>query len=131
MLESATGSTAAVATNLAYPVADLLLAALVVALLALRGWRLNRGWALLGARLPAALRRRQHLPADVASGASASGLLPNLFYMAGVALLALAAWQPRSTAGPAPVERWSVLLLPVAFVADGDRRCSSTTTSRP
>ena len=64
VLESATGSPSAVYTNLAYPVGDLLLAVLVVALLALRGWRLDRSWALLGRGFHAALRRRQHLPAE-------------------------------------------------------------------
>jgi diguanylate cyclase len=42
VLASSTGDAAAVAVNLAYPIADLLLAALVMGVLALRGWRLNR-----------------------------------------------------------------------------------------
>ena len=45
---SATGSPAAVATELAYPICDLLLAALTVGVLALRGWRIDCTWALLG-----------------------------------------------------------------------------------
>ena len=48
VLRSTTGSVAAVTTNLAYPVSDLLLAGLVVGVLAVRGWRLDRMWALLG-----------------------------------------------------------------------------------
>jgi hypothetical protein len=48
VLASTTGDAAAVAVNLAYPIADLLLAALVMGVLALRGWRLNGTWALLG-----------------------------------------------------------------------------------
>ena len=43
------GDTAAVITEMAYPICDLLLAALVVGVLALRGWRLDRMWAMLGA----------------------------------------------------------------------------------
>src|SRR5919201_4171582 len=48
VLDSASGSAVAVATELAYPIGDLLLAALVMGVLALRGWKLDRTWALLG-----------------------------------------------------------------------------------
>jgi diguanylate cyclase len=49
VLASVSGNTAAVITEMAYPLCDLLLAALVVGVLALRGWRLDRMWGLLGA----------------------------------------------------------------------------------
>jgi diguanylate cyclase (GGDEF)-like protein len=117
VLASATGSPSAVYTNLAYPLADLLLAVLVVALLALSGWRLNRCWALLGAGFMLLYVADSIYLLNVASGASQSGLLSNLFYMSGVVVLALAAWQPEGKTLPAPVERWSVLLVPVASVA--------------
>jgi diguanylate cyclase len=117
VLESASGSLSAVYTNLAYPLADLLLAVLVVALLALRGWRLNRGWALLGTGFMLLYVADSIYLLNVASGASESGLLSNLFYLSGVVVLALAAWQPEGKTLPAPVERWSVLLVPVACVA--------------
>ena len=42
------GNPLGVATNLAYPVGDLILLAVVVASFALRGWRADRTWALLG-----------------------------------------------------------------------------------
>ena len=42
------GNALGVATNLAYPVGDLILLAVVVASFALRGWRADRTWALLG-----------------------------------------------------------------------------------
>src|SRR5439155_2143111 len=48
VLDGATGSTAAVMTNLAYPVGDMILAGLVMGVLALRSWRLDRAWALIG-----------------------------------------------------------------------------------
>ena len=41
------GSPLMVATNLAYPLADLLLLALAVATFALTGWRFDRTWALV------------------------------------------------------------------------------------
>jgi two-component system cell cycle response regulator len=42
------GSVAVVATNLAYPLGDLVLVSAIVLVLALAGWRLDRTWRLLG-----------------------------------------------------------------------------------
>ena len=49
--EGATGSTAAVLTNLAYPIGDTLLFGVVVAIFGLTAWRPGRSWLLLGAGL--------------------------------------------------------------------------------
>ena len=117
VLESTTGSVVAVMTNLAYPIADLLLAALVLGLLVLRGWRLDRCWALLGAGFLTLYVADSMYLLRVAAGDVQTSLVPNLFYLAAVVLLALAAWQPRRDAAPARVEHWSVLLVPAAFVA--------------
>jgi diguanylate cyclase (GGDEF)-like protein len=116
VLESASGPTAAVVTNLAYPVADLLLAALVVGVLALRGWKLDRGWALLGGGFLVLTVADSIYLIQVASGNSDSTTLANLFYMIGVALLALAAWQPHAAAVPPRLEGWPMLLVPIGFV---------------
>jgi diguanylate cyclase (GGDEF)-like protein len=116
VLDSATGSTSAVMTNLAYPVADLLLAALVVGLLALRGWRIDRGWALLGGGFMALYVADSMYLLRVADGSAQTSLVPNLFYLSGVVLLAFAAWQPRGAATPSRVERWSVLIIPAIFI---------------
>ena len=48
VLHTVGGNPLGVATNLAYPVGDLILLAVVVAAFALRGWRADRTWALLG-----------------------------------------------------------------------------------
>jgi two-component system cell cycle response regulator len=48
VLHTVGGNALGVATNLAYPVGDLILLAVVVAAFALRGWRADRTWALLG-----------------------------------------------------------------------------------
>lgn len=49
VLASVSGNTAAVITEMAYPICDLVLAGLVVGVLALRSWRLDRMWTMLGA----------------------------------------------------------------------------------
>jgi diguanylate cyclase (GGDEF)-like protein len=117
VVHSATGSAAAVVTNLAYPVADLLLAALVIGLLALRGWRLTRMWALLGGGFMLLYVADSMYLLRVADGAVQASLVPNLFYLSGVVLLAFAAWQPDRGALAVRTERWSVLIVPASFVA--------------
>ncbi len=97
VLASVTGSTAAVITEMAYPICDLLLAALVVGVLALRGWRLNRMWAMLGAGFLALAAADCLYALQVAGGASAPSTATNLAYDVGVLLLALAAWQPAAS----------------------------------
>ena len=49
VLSTTGGSALVVATNLAYPLADLLLLALVVAMFGLTGWRVDRTWGLVAA----------------------------------------------------------------------------------
>jgi diguanylate cyclase (GGDEF)-like protein len=116
VLASTVGSPAAVATNLAYPIADLLLAALVLGLLALRGWRLDRMWALLGAGFTLLYVADSIYLLRVADGAVQVSLLPNIFYLGGVVALAFAAWQPQRDADDLRIERWSVLIVPVTCV---------------
>jgi diguanylate cyclase (GGDEF)-like protein len=114
VLSSAIGSD--VVTNLVYPMADLLLAALVVGLLALRGWRLDRSWALLGAGFMLLYVADSIYLLRLVEGSAKVSPVPNLFYLCGVLLLAFAAWQPQRQTDPAPVERWSVLVVPGGFV---------------
>ncbi len=115
VLSSLSGGTAAVLTELAYPVCDLLLAAVVVGILALRGWRVDRMWAMLGAGFLALAVADCLYAVQVANGAGAPSSLTNLAYELGVVMLALASWQPshrvraRATPGPA------VLAMPAAF----------------
>jgi diguanylate cyclase (GGDEF)-like protein len=48
VLRAAEGSAAAVATNLAYPLGDMLLLSAVCGVLSLAGWRVERRWLVLG-----------------------------------------------------------------------------------
>jgi diguanylate cyclase (GGDEF)-like protein len=116
VLASATGSTSAVVTNLAYPVADLLLAALVLGLLVVRGWPPDRSWALLGAGFMLLCVADSLYLLRVAAGDAQVSLVPNLAYLSAVILLALAAWQPRGASAPLRVESWPVLIIPGTFV---------------
>jgi diguanylate cyclase (GGDEF)-like protein len=115
VLASVSGNTAAVITEMAYPICDLLLAALVVGVLALRGWRLDRMWAMLGAGFLALAAADCMYALQVAGGASAPSTATNLVYGIGVLSLALAAWQPGATVEGDAVPGAAVLGIPAAF----------------
>ena len=115
VLASVSGNTAAVITEMAYPICDLLLAALVVGVLALRGWRLDRLWAMLGGGFLALAAADCMYAVQVAGGASAPSAMTNLVYDIGVLLLALAAWQPGAKVEADTVPGSAVLGIPAAF----------------
>ncbi len=115
VLATVSGGTAAVITEMAYPLCDLLLAALVVGVLALRGWRLDRMWGMLGAGFLALAAADCLYALQVAHGASAPSALTNLTYDIGVMLLALAAWQPGAAIETDTVPGSAVLAIPAAF----------------
>jgi diguanylate cyclase (GGDEF)-like protein len=115
VVSSATGSPVAVITELAYPIGDLLLAALVVGVLALRGWRLNRGWGLLaGGFLLLAVADAMYA-VQVANGGTSPSPMTNFFYVFAVALLMFAAWQDEDERPRHRPDGWSVLAVPGAF----------------
>jgi diguanylate cyclase (GGDEF)-like protein len=115
VLATVSGDTAAVITEMAYPLCDLTLAALVVGVLALRGWRLDRMWAMLGAGFLALAAADCMYALQVAGGASAPSSATNLAYDVGVLLLALAAWQPGASVEADTVPSSAVLGIPAAF----------------
>ncbi|MGA2925491.1 MAG: hypothetical protein ABSG43_05760 [Solirubrobacteraceae bacterium] len=94
---------------MAYPVGDLLLAALVLGMLALRDWRPDRTWGLLAGGFMILAVADCLYALQIAGGASTPTAMTNLCYVAAVALLAIAAWQPDSETTPGRFEGWSVL----------------------
>jgi diguanylate cyclase (GGDEF)-like protein/PAS domain S-box-containing protein len=96
------GTSSAVATTLAYPVADLLLVALVVNAVALRGWRMNRMWWLLAGGFVVSAVADTLWTSQTALNAYVSGNMIDTLWPTAVLLLALAAWQVPSEA-PAEV----------------------------
>jgi diguanylate cyclase (GGDEF)-like protein len=115
VLASASGSPLAVATELAYPIGDLLLAALVVGVLALRGWRIDRVLGLLGGGFLLLAVADCMYAAQVAEGANQPSAITNLFYLLGVTLLAFSAWQREPPQEKSRLEGWSVLCVPTGF----------------
>jgi two-component system, cell cycle response regulator len=111
------GDTAAVATNLAYPIADVTLLILILAASALAGWRGGRAWLLLGAGLATlALSDGAYLLESAKGSYSDSGLV-NAAWPLGGLLLAGAAWTPRGTAGPRLTGMRMIVLPTLAAIA--------------
>jgi diguanylate cyclase (GGDEF)-like protein len=113
MVADTGGSTAVVATNLAYPLCDLLLIALVVGGFALSSWRPGRAWALIGGGLILFAIADSLYLYRVANETFVEGTWLDAIWVAGMVLLAVAAWQrpPRSTTHTA--QTWPVLAVPL------------------
>jgi two-component system cell cycle response regulator len=115
VLDTIGGSPAAVATNLAYPLADVTLIALVVWALAATGWRPDRTWALIASGLLVFSISDCLYLYDTATGSYVEGSLTDLGWLAGGLLLAWAAWQPQHGRAKAKLEGSALLFAPVAF----------------
>ena len=87
----------ALVTDLMYPVADMVIGVLAVALLSVRGWRLDRRWALLLPVFPIWLLGDSTWALQISGDASTGSGAVILCYLAAFALLGAAAWQPRAS----------------------------------
>jgi two-component system cell cycle response regulator len=110
VLESTGGPAAAVATNLAYPLGDVILLALIVGALGLSGWRVSRSWLLISVGLGCfALSDALYL-VQIANGTYEYGTLLDVGWVAASVLVALA-----SVVRPgAPLRSTGVRVLPLA-----------------
>jgi two-component system, cell cycle response regulator len=114
VLESTGGDAAAVAVNLAYPLGDLILIALVVGFLALGGRRVPASWLLISLALGLFAVCDSVYLVQVANGSYVYGSLVDLGWPAAMVLLALASAAPASRAG-AGTEMRTLPLVPAAF----------------
>jgi two-component system, cell cycle response regulator len=118
VVANADGGALAVATNLAYPIFDLLLLGLIVGATALGNWRLNRTWVLLAASVLAFwIADSVYVVADANGTYTQNDWYNALWYWAPV-LAALAGWLPRRVTVSAS-ERVSTrgIVMPVAFAS--------------
>jgi diguanylate cyclase (GGDEF)-like protein len=114
----ADGGGLAVATNLAYPISDLLLLGLIVGVTALGNWRLNRTWVLLAASVLAFwIADSVYVVAD-ATGAYTQNDWYNALWYASPVIAAWAGWLPNRASVPGP-GRISArgIVMPVAFAS--------------
>ena len=115
VLKATGGSPAAVATNLAYPLADLTLIAMIIWTLGVSGWRPGRTWGLIaGGLLVFSVSDCLYLY-QVATGTYTYGTPTDLGWLAGGVMLAWAAWQPKRTRVAAEMRGWALVVAPAAF----------------
>jgi two-component system, cell cycle response regulator len=119
VLTTTGGSKLVVATNLAYPLFDLLLLSLIVGVLALTGWRLDRTWVLTAGGFAAFGVADSVYLYQVAADTYVEGHLVDVGWVLAFVLLACAAWQPERKIEEARSEGWQVLTLPTVFAFAG------------
>ena len=117
VLSTTSGSFSAVATNLAYPLGDAILLALVVGAFPLTHWRPGRAWLLLGAGLVVMAAADSLYLYQVATDTYVSGTLLDLAWPAALALLANAAWVKTRHERHVDAEGRSLLVVPASCVA--------------
>jgi diguanylate cyclase (GGDEF)-like protein len=102
-------------TNLAYPIGDLGLIGVVTVVLAMTGWNVDRAWAcvLLGC-VVFGVADTAYLY-TTAAGTYTEGALLDAGWVAGIALIAVAAWQPRRPVVSIRVDGFWAFALPTVF----------------
>ena len=114
---AAEGRPMAVATNLAYPIFDLVMVAMIVAVMTLRGWRFDRTFALLLAGVVAFWVADSVYLVQTANGTYTTGGPYDMGWWLGLVLISAAAWQPVTSARAAHREATIAIVMPVAFAA--------------
>jgi diguanylate cyclase (GGDEF)-like protein len=117
VIQTSGGTPLEVATDLAYPLADLLLLSLVVGVFAMTGWRPGRAWSLIGAGLAAAVAADCIYAYQAAHGAYVEGTALDALWPAATLLIGYAAWEPGGRAIEVRPSGLRVLVLPVLFGA--------------
>jgi two-component system, cell cycle response regulator len=112
---AAQGDAAAVATNFAYPVGDLILLGIVAWTAGLSGWRPGRGWLLLGVGLVFMAIADIGYLYETANNTYAVGGWLDTLWMAAACVTALAAWQLRGGIGTFSLEGKRLLVVPAVF----------------
>jgi two-component system, cell cycle response regulator len=114
IVDTSSGDTAAVATNLAYPLGDLVLLVLVVGASGVSGWRVSRTWLLIGTGLALGAVADGVYLVQFANGTYVEGKLLDVLWPASALLVAFAAWQPRRPGTTPEISGWRVVGIPFA-----------------
>jgi two-component system, cell cycle response regulator len=103
---------AAVLTNVAYPLGDLLLLGLVVGILGCLGWNPGRGWLLLGLGVALSAVADGIYLVQTAEGSYSEGTLLEALWPGSALLVGLSAWQPSRRASVPAGQSLRVVLVP-------------------
>jgi two-component system, cell cycle response regulator len=117
VLGTTSGSPSAVATNLAYPLGDVLLLSAVFGVFSLSGWRVDRQWLLLGLGVLATTIADAVYLFEVDT--YTAGEPVDILWPASTLLIAASAWVPQSKARDLDVEGRPLLGVPAAAALVG------------
>jgi len=128
---SSEGQTLAVATNLAYPIADLTLLTMVATAASFTGWRPGRSWAVLGAGLFLLAVSDGVYLLQAAQGTYVEGTILDAGWPCGVLLVACAAWIEPGVTEPLRSRAVRIIAIPAAaaLVAIGIQAAERFTTA--
>jgi two-component system cell cycle response regulator len=109
------GSPATVATNLAYPLADLLLLGLAAGVLAMSGCKLNSAWGWIAGGLAAFAAADAVYLYETAVGSYVPGRLVDAGWPLAALMVAYAAWLPADVARSSQPSRLRTIGLPIGM----------------
>lgn len=112
VLASTGGAWATIATNLVYPLADLLLLAVAVGAIALMGWRPGRGFAMIATTLCLFAITDTIYLYQTAVGTYRADTLLDVGWAVALVLLAISGWQPLRRM-PRLMDGWATLVAPL------------------
>ena len=111
IVDATSGGAAEIAVNLAYPVGDLLLLGLVVAVFGLNGWRPDPVWLVLGGGLALTAAADGLYLVQSATDTYVEGTPLDLAWPVSALLVAVAAWQPARK--QIAIRDWLIIAVPV------------------
>ena len=115
VLEAAGGSPLGIATNLSYPVMDVVMLGLVVGVLAMTGWRRAGAWGWIAGGLVLFAISDSLYFYGIAVGTYQEGVIYDAGWPTAVLLLAYGAWTPASPLRPEAASARREILLPIVF----------------
>jgi diguanylate cyclase (GGDEF)-like protein/putative nucleotidyltransferase with HDIG domain len=113
VLDTTEGPLATVATNLAYPLGDVFLLALVLGAFSVTHWRPGLAWLLIGAALTVAVAGDSIYLWQSAKGTYVEGTLLDLTWPGALLLMAVAGWLDRGDDRPIDATGRAFLAVPV------------------
>ncbi len=121
VLENTDGSTSTVATNLAYPLGDVLLLSAVFGVFSLTRWRPGQRWLVLGLGILATTAADGIYLFQSSNGTYVEGTWVDILWPTAMLLVATAAWLPDRTSEGFEVEGRPLLAVPAvcAILATG------------